>query len=301
MDVTHGRVRPDRLGEVLHRGVLALVHSNLLIACSATGVAVSTAVLAGFGLEPLPLFVVFAVTLFAYSFNRLADRAEDEYNLPGRTEFVDRYGRVLFGLGTVLYLTAVGAVVVAGVPGAPALVLPPVVVVLYSVLGLKRVLLVKNLLVGLSWGLIALGMGVYHGDPTAPDVLGFTGFIMAMLTIAAAVFDIKDIEGDRAEGIATLPVVFGPRTTRLLAAGASLAVGYLPLLVLSHALGGAVTALVLAGVVGVRHLALSGFTLYVAGYSLAATTDRTPLFYGFVVDVEHLLLALVLLALEGLG
>jgi 4-hydroxybenzoate polyprenyltransferase len=269
--------------------VLALVHSNLLIACSATGVAVSTAVLAGFGLEPLPLFVVFAVTLFAYSFNRLADRAEDEYNLPGRTEFVDRYGRVLFGLGTVLYLTAVGAVVVAGVPGAPALVLPPVVVVLYSVLGLKRVLLVKNLLVGLSWGLIALGMGVYHGDPTAPDVLGFTGFIMAMLTIAAAVFDIKDIEGDRAEGIATLPVVFGPRTTRLLAAGASLAVG------------GAVTALVLAGVVGVRHLALSGFTLYVAGYSLAATTDRTPLFYGFVVDVEHLLLALVLLALEGLG
>lgn len=289
MDVTHGRVRPDRLGEVLHRGVLALVHSNLLIACSATGVAVSTAVLAGFGLEPLPLFVVFAVTLFAYSFNRLADRAEDEYNLPGRTEFVDRYGRVLFGLGTVLYLTAVGAVVVAGVPGAPALVLPPVVVVLYSVLGLKRVLLVKNLLVGLSWGLIALGMGVYHGDPTAPDVLGFTGFIVAMLTIAAAVFDIKDIEGDRAEGIATLPVVFGPRTTRLLAAGASLAVG------------GAVTALVLAGVVGVRHLALSGFTLYVAGYSLAATTDRTPLFYGFVVDVEHLLLALVLLALEGLG
>jgi 4-hydroxybenzoate polyprenyltransferase len=289
MDVTHGRVRPDRLGEVLHRGVLALVHSNLLIACSATGVAVSTAVLAGFGLEPLPLFVVFAVTLFAYSFNRLADRAEDEYNLPGRTEFVDRYGRVLFGLGTVLYLTAVGAVVVAGVPGAPALVLPPVVVVLYSVLGLKRVLLVKNLLVGLSWGLIALGMGVYHGDPTAPDVLGFTGFIVAMLTIAAAVFDIKDIEGDRAEGIATLPVVFGPRTTRLLAAGASLAVG------------GAVTALVLAGVVGVRHLALSGFTLYVAGYSLAATTDRTPLFYGFVVDVEHLLLAVVLLALEGLG
>ena len=289
MDVTHGRVRPDRLGEVLHRGVLALVHSNLLIACSATGVAVSTAVLAGFGLEPLPLFVVFAVTLFAYSFNRLADRAEDEYNLPGRTEFVDRYGRVLFGLGTVLYLTAVGAVVVAGVPGAPALVLPPVVVVLYSVLGLKRVLLVKNLLVGLSWGLIALGMGVYHGDPTAPDVLGFTGFIVAMLTIAAAVFDIKDIEGDRAEGIATLPVVFGPRTTRLLAAGASLAVG------------GAVTALVLAGVVGVRHLALSGFTLYVAGYSLAATTDRTPLFYGFVVDVEHLLLALVLLALEEPG
>ena len=289
MDVTHGRVRPDRLGEVLHRGVLALVHSNLLIACSATGVAVSTAVLAGFGLEPLPLFVVFAVTLFAYSFNRLADRAEDEYNLPGRTEFVDRYGRVLFGLGTVLYLTAVGAVVVAGVPGAPALVLPPVVVVLYSVLGLKRVLLVKNLLVGLSWGLIALGMGVYHGDPTAPDVLGFTGFIVAMLTIAAAVFDIKDIEGDRAEGIATLPVVFGPRTTRLLAAGASLAVG------------GAVTALVLAGVVGTRYLALSGFTLYVAGYSLAATTDRTPLFYGFVVDVEHLLLALVLLALEGLG
>lgn len=276
------------LNATLKTVVLALVHSNLLISVAATSVAVSTVLLADLAVELLPLFIVFAVTLFVYSFNRLTDLAEDERNVPERAAFIRRYGRVLFALGGGLYLLAVGGAIVQGVRGAPALIIPFVVAVLYSAVGLKRVLLVKNLLVGLSWGLIPLGVGVYYDVLLTTEILVMFVFITAMLTIAAVVFDIKDIPGDRAEGIRTVPVVFGPRRTRQFAVVATFLVGV------------AVAVLVVASVVSPLFSVLLAFVAYVAGYTLFATPERTPLFYGFVIDVEHILLALAVLGVEML-
>lgn len=245
--------------------------------------------LAGLPPAPLPPGTVFAVTLFVYSFNRLADRSEDTQNLPGRAAFVTAYGDLLLAVGTVLYLAAFAAALARQTPGTPALAVPAVVAVLYSVVGVKRILLVKNLLVGFSWGLIPLGVGVYYDVPWSVDVLFMFAFITVMVTIAAAVFDIKDIEGDRAEGIRTVPLVLGVDRTRRLAATMSAVVG----------LG--VGGLLLAGILPARYAVLLGFVAYVAGYSLLARRDRTPLFYGFVIDVEHGLLALVLLTIELAG
>jgi 4-hydroxybenzoate polyprenyltransferase len=272
--------------QLLTAGVLALVRSNLLVSLSATGVAVSTSLLADLPLSVLPLGIVFAVTLFVYSFNRIADRSEDARNLPGRAAFVDRYGRALLAVGGLLYLAVFVATLLRGVPGGPALAIPALVAVLYSVVGLKRVLLVKNLAVGLSWGFIPLGVGVYHGVLWTVDILFTAAFVTLMLTVAAAVFDIKDIEGDRAEGIRTVPIVLGVDRTRYLAAGVSLVVGLV------------VVCLVVVGTLPPIYTVLLGFVAYVAGYSLLARRDRTPLFYGFVIDIEHSLLALALLGVE---
>jgi len=272
--------------EAATRAVLALVHTNLFISLAAASVAVSTAVLVGLPLDPLPVFIVFAVTLFVYSFNRLADRAEDERNVPRRAAFVDRYGKTLLGVGIALYLAAGVAAVLREVPGAPAMGLPLAVALLYSVVGLKQVLLVKNLLVGIAWGLIPLGVGVYYGRLTAGGILFMAGFVTVMLTIAAVVFDIKDIEGDRSEGIRTVPIVVGPDRTRRLTAGATTLVGTF------------VGALVLTGRLPTQYTLLLPFVLYVLGYCLFATEDRGPLFYGFVVDGEHVFLGALVLAVE---
>ena len=266
--------------------ILALVHSNLLISLSTMSVALSTMLLADLQPRAVPLFIVFAVTLFVYSFNRFTDLAEDEQNVPRRANFIERHGRALLAVGLVLYLAATVVAVIQNVPGAPAMGIPLLVAVLYSVVGLKRVLLVKNLLVGLSWGLIPLGVGVYYEALWTTDVLFMCAFVTTVLTIAAVVFDIKDIEGDRAEGIRTLPVVVGPRVTRHLAAGATAVVGF------------AVGCLVLAGPLCPEYSLLGPFLVYMLCYSLLAREDRTPLFYGFVIDVEHTLLALLLLAVD---
>jgi 4-hydroxybenzoate polyprenyltransferase len=271
------------------RVVLFFVHSNLLISTAATSVALSTILLAELPVEWLPLFIVFAVTLFVYSFNRLTDLAEDEQNVPQRASFIEDYGFALLVLGTVLYFLATVAAIVAGIRGSPAMVVPLGVAVLYSVFGLKRVLLVKNLLVGLSWGLIPLGVGVYYEVLLTFDILFMFVFITAALTIAAVVFDIKDIEGDSAEGIRTVPVLAGPRRTRQFAAGAT------------ALLAAGVAGLLAVGLLDARYAALLVFLAYMIGYTPFATTDRTALFYGFVIDSEHILLAAVLLAAEYFG
>jgi len=109
---------------------------------------------------------------------------------------------------------------------------------------------------------------VYYDVPWSVDILFMFAFITMMVTIAAAVFDIKDIEGDRAEGIRTVPLVLGVDRTRRLAAAASAVVG----------LG--VGGLLLAGILSARYAVLLGFVAYVAGYSFLARRDRTPLFTG---------------------
>jgi 4-hydroxybenzoate polyprenyltransferase len=271
---------------VLTDAVLFLVHSNLLISLSATSVALSTMLFADLAVDPAALFIVFAVTLFVYSFNRLTDIAEDEQNVPERASFVQQYGVYLLAVGAVLYLVATAVAIVRGIPGAPAMIVPLAVAVLYSVVGLKRILLVKNLLVGLSWGLIPLGVGVYYGVLRSFDILFMFGFITAALTIAAVVFDIKDIAGDRAEGIRSVPVVAGPARTRQLA------------VVASAFLGALVVVLLLTGVLHRQYVLLLPFICYMIGYSLVATRDRTPLFYGFVIDSEHIFLAVLLVCWE---
>ena len=264
-----------------------LVRSNLVISVAATSVALWTARLAGLDPEFLPLFIVFAATFFVYSLNRLTDIKEDSRNVPGRAAFVSRYGTALFAAGAGLYLVAIAGAFAFGLPGAPFLALPAVVAGLYSLVRVKRLLFVKNLVVGGSWGIIPLGVGVYYGVVRTPEILVSFGLVTVMLTVAAAVFDIKDLEGDRAEGIRTAPVVFGPGATRTGAFAATVAVAV------------ALVALVVAGVVPERFLSALGFLAYVAAYVPFATTDRGPLFYGLVIDGEHVFFAALVVAIYG--
>jgi len=274
----------DPVRAALLRAAALAVHSNLFIAAAATGVAASTVRLVGLPLEAVPLGIVFAAALFVYSLNRITDLEEDRRNLPGRAAFTERYGRVLFAAGAALYLVVVAWGLWAGVRGAPFLLLPAVVAGLYSRVGLKGVLGVKNALVGISWGIIPLGVGVYYGIWLTRGIVFLSAFFTVMLTVAAALFDIKDIEGDRAAGVRTIPIVAGPAATRkgALAVTALVAV--------------AVLAAVAVGWLPPRYLTLCAFLGYVAAYTPFATTGKGPLFYGFVIDGEHLFLTAVVFA-----
>ncbi|WP_230198590.1 UbiA family prenyltransferase [Halopiger goleimassiliensis] len=268
--------------------ILYAVHSNLFISLATVSVAVTTARLVGLPLEPLPLFLVFAATMFVYSINRITDLAEDERNVPRRAAFTKRYGRRWLALGVALYVLAILVAVAAGVPGAGYLLLPLVAAVLYSMVGLKRVFLVKNCFVGAAWGVIPLGVGYYYDVLASPGILFLAAYVFAMITVAAVVFDVKDIEGDREEGIATVPIVVGPRWTRISAQVANVAIA------------AGVVAVVAADLLEPSFLVVLAMNAYVATYIPFATPDRTPLYYGFVVDGEHVFLAAVVLVADWL-
>ncbi|SFC40552.1 4-hydroxybenzoate polyprenyltransferase [Halobiforma haloterrestris] len=283
--VTH---RTRRLIASLERALRGLVHSNLFISLATMSVVVTTVILADLPLEPLPLFIVFAATLFVYTVNRFTDLEEDEENVPDRASFTKRYGRYLLALGIGLYVAAIAVAVVLGLPGAVYLLLPLAVALLYSVGGIKQVFLVKNLFVGFAWGVIPLGVGYYYGQLWTLEILVITGYVTAMITVAAVIFDVKDIEGDREEGIATVPNRLGTAATRRYAQLANVAIA------------AAVVAIVVGTSLSLEFLALLAMNGYVAGYIPFAHPDRTVLYYGFIVDGEHVFLAVVVVGLEWL-
>ncbi|WP_137288244.1 UbiA family prenyltransferase [Natronorubrum halophilum] len=265
-----------------------LVHSNLFISTATVSVAITTILLVDLPLEILPLFIVFAATMFVYTINRLTDLEEDEQNVPQRAALTKRYGRLWLALGSACYLAAIGAAVALGVPGALYMLLPLVVALLYSLGGIKRLFLVKNVFVGLAWGIIPLGVGYYYDRLWTLEILLLAGYVTAMITIAAVIFDVKDIPGDREEGIATVPNTLGVAATRRYSQIANGVVAV------------AVVGLVVGTGLSLEYLALLAMNGYVAGYVPFATPERGPLYYGFVVDGEHVFLAAVVLALEWL-
>ncbi|OIB56510.1 UbiA family prenyltransferase [Natrialba sp. SSL1] len=275
----------DRWRSSLTRALELLVHSNLFISLATMSVVVTTALLADLPIEALPLFIVFAVTMFVYTVNRLTDLAEDEENMPDRAALTRRYGRLWLAVGAGLYLLAIVAAVAAGVPGAGYMLVPLLVAAAYSS-GLKQVFLVKNVVVGLAWGLLPLGMGYYYQQLWTVDILFLAGYVTAMITVAAVIFDLKDITGDREEGIATVPNVFGPRWTRI---GAQ---------VTNVVIAAVVVALVLSGVLSSRFLIVLAMNAYVGAYIPFADPDYGPLYYGFIVDGEHIFLAAVVTVFE---
>jgi len=283
-----GRPLPDWLGPAAAVARWT-VHSNLLVALAATSSAVTTSVLVDVPLDPLALFVVFAATLFVYGADRVADADADAANLPARASFARRHGRRLLAAGVALYAAAVALAAARDLPHVEFVALPVVAVAVYSGLRAKRVFLVKNLLVGAAWAAVPLGVGAYArrlGDLHVWLLAAWTG---AVITVAAVVFDVKDVDGDAAAGIRTVPVVYDPATARRGAAAAN------------AVLAAAVAALVAAGLLPGRFLVLLALHAYVAAYVPFATPDRSALFYGFVVDGEHVALAALSLVARGSG
>ena len=227
-----------------------------------------------------PIYIAFSIFFFIYTLNRFTDREEDRVNVPRRAAFIDRYGSVLLPLSIVLYG---GGIILAYAQNMMAVVftlLPVILSVIYSVGRAKRILLGKNIIAGLGWGQIPLMVGAYTSS-FGTSAVALSVYFTVLWTVNTVVFDIKDIEGDRKEGISTIPSKFGLEFTRW----STQAVNAL--------LAGAVAYSVLTNLLPARFLVLLGLNLYVAGYIYIARKDYGEWFYGIVVDSEGLITAAV--------
>jgi len=242
---------------------------------------------------PLPAVVVGLISFAVYTANDLADREEDAINNPDHASFVTSHPAVVaalavgtFALGTAIAWWGGGpvALTVACVPlGASLLYSLPVT------LGgrrLKDVFAVNTALVALAWAVTVTGVPLaFAGQALDPVAIAVCLFLYLRTFISVEVFNVRDVAGDGATGVDTLPVVLGvPRTRQLLALfeGCSLAL--------------------LVSLMTVPAVALVALgTLPVLGYSLGLTwflgeTGRMDAFC-LAKDGEYLLLGLTALAL----
>jgi len=259
-----------------------------LVAAAKTGFAMVL-----LGVEtPLAAVVVGLVAFAVYTANDLADREEDAINSPDHSSFVADHPVVVGGLAAGTF--ALGAAVawrVGGPVGLAVALVPLGASVFYSLpvtpagRRLKDVFAVNTGLVALAWAVTVTGVPLAVAGGTVGAVpIAVCLFFFLRSFVSVEIFNVRDVVGDAATGVDTVPVVLGvDRTRQVLAVfeGCSLAL--------------------LVALMTVPPVALAALAaLPVLGYSLGLTwflgeTGRTDAFC-LAKDVEYLLLGLAALA-----
>ncbi|MHB1867996.1 MAG: UbiA family prenyltransferase [Nitrososphaerales archaeon] len=196
-----------------------LVYGGHLLALGTSSIAASSAYLLGRSPTFLLLLMAYLFSYGAYMLNRGSEVIQDSVSNPGRTNYLLSRSKYLtyisaasFGIG---YLIAFFTNLIFFF----ALIVPLALALTYSigskkfakVIGAKRLkekLLIKNLAISFGWSLIPLLVGLYY--QSIPLVLlSFGPFIFFRLMSNTIFFDLRDVKGDSAYGVRTVPVVYG--------------------------------------------------------------------------------------------
>jgi 4-hydroxybenzoate polyprenyltransferase len=238
---------------------------------------------------PLAVPIVALVAFGVYTANDLADIEEDAINCPDRSSFVADHPMLVGFLAVAALAGGGGLAWAAGGPVALGAAFTPLWAALcYSLpvprggRRLKDVFALNTALVALAWAVTVTVVPLaLAGRPVGPVAVAVGLLFFLRSFVSVEVFNVRDVAGDAATGVRTLPVVLGVGRTRQVLA----------------LFDGCTVALLAAllSVPGTARPAL--FALPVVGYSLALTwlAGRTEHMDALCLakDGEYLLLGAV--------
>lgn len=247
----------------------------------------------GLPFDPVAAAILMLVVFAVYNLNRKTDEDEDAINHTERYAFTKEYEVILFLSAVGAYISALCLSFIQGIDSLFVTTVPLVAGIVYSVplfparLGFRRlteVPLMKSLIVAFSWAVPPALLPVLHAGLPAGFATGIVAaFFFFLVFINTVVFDIRDVEGDMASGVKTLPTILGPRRTLLLLTGMNLAAGA-ALVLVGGFLSGVYPALLLAAGIG-----------YVQGYLLCFhRLVKEKLLFELFADGQFILLAIIL-------
>lgn len=231
-------------------------------------------------------FAVFLMTFSVYSLNKLTDIREDAINTPERLKFlVGRKKQVLYIALCAYALSAI--IAFNNKPSAlPVIFIPIVANALYSsrllpgVPRLKDIPVMKNVIVALSWALVCTLMPALQMNEPLKAVTLVIYFMVARVFVNTVIFDIRDVDGDRANGVRTIPVILGTgKTTAILLAVNSTLLSWL-------------------AVQGYREVLAAIMIVYGYAFILYFRKRRNSLAMELFVDGEWLIACLLFLAIK---
>lgn len=161
-------------------------------------------------------FVVFVVTGAGNAINDYFDYKIDAINKPKRPIPSRRISRKNAGIYS-LSLFIIGIIVgffISFLLGM--IVFLSSLLMIYYAYDLKKKVLIGNLSISFLTGLCFVFGGIAVGEILTSIYLGFYAFLMTMAR--EIVKDMEDVEGDKEEGARTLPIIYGMKTSSILAA-----------------------------------------------------------------------------------
>ncbi len=202
-----------------------LVYSNVYLAVGATCLALMSFLFFNVNPDVGILLIVFLLTLSMYNINRLTDVREDVVNLPDRSYAIKKHRK---GLVYLILAGLISSCVLAFFRN--------VLSVLFIIFGLgllysvkwipkkiskryrrfKDILLVKNIVISATWSITTVLIVSQYLNLFNYSVLFLLVFVFLKLTINTIFFDMRDVKGDKKNGIKTVPVMLGMNKTRRL-------------------------------------------------------------------------------------
>jgi len=197
-----------------------IVRNRFHIAACATAGAWAWGSLLGRAPALLDLLLVASIVLCIYQWNRLTDAREDAINCPdvldaamARRHAIEIGCAVLLGIAAILVtlshsteklilvLVALGLGLAYGTP-------------IVRRRRLKSMFLIKNVSSSFGWTLLTV---LYPASIATPAVWLAFGCMFGAVFVVELLWDLRDVAGDAAAGIRSVPIVLGVRaTTRLI-------------------------------------------------------------------------------------
>lgn len=220
---------PSRLLCTVHSLADALVYSSVYLSLASCAMMYIAGVLQAVPVSPVLYAIGFCITFAIYNLNRKSDDAEDQINHATRYSFTKRYEQPLLILSVAAYGAALflawgygwTAVVITAFPLLAGLLYSfPVLPGPSRYRRLKDVPLGKNLTISSAWAVPhALLPSVLADGVFSEMVVATFLFFSTLVFINTVLFDMRDVGGDAAAGIRTVPVILGiASTTRMLVA-----------------------------------------------------------------------------------
>lgn len=265
-----------------------LIYSSIYLSAAGAAMVYISCVLQHIPCSFSLLAIMFLATFSVYNINRKTDEKEDAINHSDRHSFTSRYGKVLSTSAILAYILAIALAFCYGVKTTLISAIPLICGILYSITWLpkkfkyrrlKEIPFVKNLVVAFAWALTPALLPVYSNSSNATVATFIVViFFFTLVFINSVIFDLRDIEGDAASGVKTIPVVFGVRRTINFLACLNILFGLIDLLLCFAYLSPKFTYLLAAGMVYA--------TFYVFSFS---KVKRTNLLCDAVADGQFLI------------
>jgi 4-hydroxybenzoate polyprenyltransferase len=209
--------------------LVLLAHTNLLLAIGAFLATFSAFVTLQlpFSMDFTPMIIVFLITFSIYNFNRRTDLKEDHINHPDRVRFIRKHGEALFVLSILSYATALSLALMRNFETFLISFIPIIIIWLYGIAWtptvvrkrlkfsrLKEIIIVKNVVVSLTWASMLFVLLFYFSEPVSIGAIVFFMFLFVRFFINTVMFDVRDTVGDRLYHIDTIPNVFSIKKTQ---------------------------------------------------------------------------------------
>ncbi|MCK4729921.1 MAG: UbiA family prenyltransferase [Candidatus Aenigmarchaeota archaeon] len=262
-----------------------LIHSNIYIAIGWSSIVYFTLYLFDLPLNFLIIFIVFTEALLIFNLNRLTDKAEDEINTPQRASFVAKQSSYFFIFSLFLCIFLLLIVLFINFNVFLFVLVTVIIGICYSVLRIKKIFLLKNVLVAIVWGVTPLIVGLYYNIINY-SLLSLIVFFSLQFFINNVMFDIKDMKGDKIHKIKTLPNTIGIKNTKIICYCINI---FLVFFLLSN---------IYYGFLPIKSIILFFFICYVFMYLFLENKIKKDLYYGLLIDGEFIFLTILIFLVE---